>query len=48
MVKRTFKCINCGRSFEIEVFEPGEAEEKGRLTSPVKCPECKSTNIERR
>ena len=48
MIKRTFKCNNCGHRFEVEVFEPGEAEEKRLPYGQVRCPVCKSTNIERR
>ncbi len=40
MVKRRFICKRCGHRFVIEVFEPGEAEEKRTPTQPVRCPKC--------
>jgi len=47
MVRRHFRCRRCGRIFEAEVFEPGEAESKRLPSGPAKCPECYSTDIER-
>ena len=47
MIKQRFRCRRCGRKFDIEVFEPGEAESKGLPSGPVRCPECKSTDIDR-
>lgn len=41
MVKRRFVCRRCGKRFEIEIFERGEAQEKRLPASPVRCPECK-------
>ena len=41
MKKAKFKCKRCGNVFVVEIFEPGEAEEKRRSTSPVYCPECR-------
>jgi DNA-directed RNA polymerase subunit RPC12/RpoP len=40
MIKRRFVCDRCGRAFEVQVFEPGEAEEKKVPTQPVRCPQC--------
>jgi len=40
MLKLKFVCKRCGYSFAIEVFEPGEAEEKRVNTKPVRCPKC--------
>jgi DNA-directed RNA polymerase subunit RPC12/RpoP len=40
MVKRRFICEGCGNRFEIDVFEPGEAEDKRSPTRPVGCPRC--------
>ena len=45
MKKQRFICKNCGCRFEKEVFEEGEAEEKRVPTGPVRCPQCKSTNV---
>ena len=47
MVKRQFVCRNCGHKFTVEVFEKGEAEEKGLKSFPVQCPQCKSLNVEK-
>ncbi len=46
MKKRRLICKNCGCEFEKDVFEPGEAKEKGRPSYPVTCPKCGSTNVE--
>lgn len=40
MVKRRFVCTQCHNKFEIEVLEPGEAEEENIRTVRVRCPEC--------
>ncbi len=40
MINAKFVCKNCGYKFETKVFEPGEAEEKGIPTGPVRCPKC--------
>jgi DNA-directed RNA polymerase subunit RPC12/RpoP len=47
MIKRKFICKNCGERFVAKVLEPGEAEEKGIRSAPVRCPNCGSTEIER-
>ena len=43
MRKKRFKCKKCGCEFEKDVFEPGEAEEKGIPSGPVRCPRCNGT-----
>ena len=48
MRERKFRCKNCGKIFIVQVFEEGEAEEKGLPSSPVRCPRCKSSEVERR
>ena len=40
MVKRNFFCKRCRETFVIEVFEEGEAQDKGLRGSPARCPEC--------
>ena len=35
-----FICTKCGHKFAVEVFEEGEAEDKGMRGSPVSCPKC--------
>lgn len=40
MKRARLVCTRCGRTFETEVFEPGEAEEKRLPSQPVRCPEC--------
>ena len=41
MKKVKFICRKCGNKFVIDVFEPGEAEERRKPSSPVRCPECR-------
>lgn len=41
MIKMKFVCKRCGHTFEIEIFENGEAEQKGKLSSTVRCPKCR-------
>ena len=48
MKKQGYRCRSCGNTFELEVFEPGEAEKKRQGTKPVRCPDCGSGNLERR
>jgi len=45
MKKQRFICQNCREVFEVEIFEPGEAEEKRIRPVPVKCPKCGSMNV---
>jgi hypothetical protein len=47
MTKVKFICRHCGNKFTAEIFEKGEAEQKRVPRSPVQCPQCKSTAIER-
>jgi DNA-directed RNA polymerase subunit RPC12/RpoP len=47
MIKKRFKCRNCGKIFVIDVFEPGEAEAKKIPSGPVRCPDCGSTHLSR-
>jgi transposase-like protein len=48
MITMRFICKNCGETFTVQIFEKGEAEEKRMAASPVHCPKCRSTAIERR
>jgi hypothetical protein len=48
MITVRFICKNCGEGFTAPVFERGEAEAKRMPSSPVRCPKCNSTAIERR
>jgi len=41
MKKAKFKCKRCNNKFEIEIFEPGEAEATRRPSGPICCPECR-------
>jgi len=45
MKKQRFICQNCREVFTVEIFEPGEAEEKRIRPVPVKCPKCGSMNV---
>jgi predicted Zn-ribbon and HTH transcriptional regulator len=47
MVTRQFICKNCGHKFTAEVFEKEEAEKKGLMAAPLRCPRCNSTSVER-
>lgn len=42
-----FKCTRCGRRFELEVYEKGEAETRQVCTSPARCPACSSVYLDR-
>lgn len=46
MVTKRFHCRNCGNDFEMEVFEPGEAEREKRPVSRVHCPRCNRTDVD--
>ena len=46
MKKVKLICRKCGHKFTYEILEEGEAEEKRLNTSPVRCPQCRSTEIE--
>ena len=45
MKKQRFICQNCREVFTVEIFEPGEAEEKRIRPVPVKCPKCGSMSV---
>jgi DNA-directed RNA polymerase subunit RPC12/RpoP len=47
MKKAIYICKDCGQKFEVLVYEPGEAEEKGERGGPVRCKHCRSHNVER-
>lgn len=47
MIVVLYLCTRCGKRFELEVLEPGEAEAKRLSSSPVTCPECHSRHLER-
>ncbi len=45
MIRRYFRCTACGFEFDIDVFEKGEAEEKGKASYPVQCKKCLSRSV---
>lgn len=45
MVKKRYRCRNCGHQFQAEVFERGEAEAKRLPSGPVHCPNCNRTDV---
>lgn len=45
MIVKRYRCLNCGHRFEADVLEEGEAEAKKIRTQPVRCPECKRTDL---
>jgi hypothetical protein len=46
MVRKRFRCLNCGHKFEEDVFEKGEAEAKRQPSRLVHCPRCNRTDVE--
>ena len=46
MMKKRFRCLNCGQQFEADVFEKGEAMAKRQSAGPVHCPHCNRTDVE--
>jgi len=47
MVTVRFICKRCGEKFSAQIFEKDEAKEKRLPTSPIQCPKCRSTAVER-
>ena len=45
MIKKRYRCLNCGHTFEAEVFEKGEAEAKRVPVGQVHCPHCNRTDL---
>ncbi len=45
MVKRKYYCKICNKTFVVEVFEEGEARDKGLRGSSVRCPHCDGQQI---
>jgi DNA-directed RNA polymerase subunit RPC12/RpoP len=45
---RRYRCLNCGKRFDIEVLTPEEvkrAREERRPTSAIHCPDCRRTSV---
>lgn len=45
-----YRCLNCGNRFIVEVLTEEEREEarrKNTPTSPITCPECHRTDVDR-
>jgi hypothetical protein len=47
MKEAKFVCKKCGHRFTAVIYEEGEPEHKRVQGSPVQCPRCKSTSVER-
>lgn len=47
MRDQKFICRKCGCKFAVKIYEEGEVEEKKVQGSPVICPRCHSSDIER-
>jgi len=47
MITAIYQCKNCGKEFEIKIYEPGEVEEKRVPTQPASCTECGSSMLRR-
>ena len=46
MVVAVLKCQMCGTKFEAEMLDRDDPNERHRQGSPIRCPRCKSTEIE--
>lgn len=47
MVVVELKCQSCGNKFETQVLDRENPREQRQLGSPVRCPKCRSSFIER-
>ena len=45
MVKKHFVCKKCHYTFEAEIMDSREAEAKRLRLVPVRCPQCKTTDV---
>jgi DNA-directed RNA polymerase subunit RPC12/RpoP len=46
MIVAKLKCQICGNRFDAEVLDRDDPDEKHRSGSPIRCPRCKSLEIE--
>ncbi len=46
MVVMELRCQICGRRFEAAVLDPEDRDERERPSSPVRCPNCGSSEIQ--
>jgi DNA-directed RNA polymerase subunit RPC12/RpoP len=46
MVVAVLKCQMCGKQFEAEMLDRDDPNERHRQGTPIRCPSCKSTEIE--
>jgi predicted Zn-ribbon and HTH transcriptional regulator len=47
MVICQLKCQICGTEFEREIFDDDNPRERERPGTPVRCPKCKSAEVEK-
>lgn len=45
MIKKKYVCMRCEAKFELEIFEPGEAQKKNTPAYRVGCPNCRSAEV---
>ena len=46
MRKQKFICRKCGERFVVEIIDREEAQEKRVQIHPVRCPRCRSQEVE--
>jgi predicted Zn-ribbon and HTH transcriptional regulator len=46
MVVAELKCRMCGTHFKAEILDRDDPNERDRRGNPIRCPKCKSTEIE--
>lgn len=46
MLLQQFKCQRCNHRFEAEVLDKQDSKEWNLPSSPLRCPQCRSTEIE--
>lgn len=46
MICCEYKCRRCGHRFEVDVFEPGEAERERAPSTGICCQRCASPGVE--
>jgi DNA-directed RNA polymerase subunit RPC12/RpoP len=46
MVIVVLKCQMCGKTFEAEVLDDDDPQERDRPGNPIRCPQCNSPRVE--
>ena len=45
MKRKTYRCLQCGEEFTVEVITREEAADKRMPFYPIQCPKCHSQNV---